>query len=297
MADYSGGHISTEEAKALIEMLDKSGLGAPETRFYPGVSYRNIAVINESALGDGKGELHCVPPHDIAGKLISANLPKGKGSEYLIELMDKSKAVLEGCDINKIKLDHAENPANMIWLWGYGKTPAMPSFQEKYGVKGAVISAVALLKGIGHALKMDVIDVPGATGYYDTNYKGKARYALDALERGCDFVLVHVEAPDEAGHNGDRVQKVIAIENFDEHVVGTILDGIKKYDDFRVLVMPDHFTPLSMKTHIADPVPFVMCGKGVMSENMDRFTEEEAKKGSYKSVKGHELLDMFIEKK
>jgi len=293
MADYSGGHVTTEEAKVLIELLNEK-LGGEHVKFYPGVSYRNIAVIDESVMG-GWGALSCIPPHDISGKPASMNLPEGKGSKFLIDLMNKSREVLAGADVNKVKLDLGENPANMIWLWGQGKTPALRNFKERFGVQGGMISAVALLKGIGQAAGMQVITVPGATGYYDTNYKGKAQYCLDALKAGCDFVLVHVEAPDEAGHNGDRVQKVLAIEHFDDYVVGTILDGLMDYPEYRVLLMPDHFTPLSLKTHISDPVPFVMSGTGITPDRMSRLTEDEARRGEHKTVNGHELLDMLIE--
>jgi 2,3-bisphosphoglycerate-independent phosphoglycerate mutase len=293
MADYSGGHITTEEAKVLIKLLNEK-LGSEQVTFYPGVSYRNIAVIDESALS-GWGALSCIPPHDITGKPASANLPEGKGSKFLVNLMNRSREILAEADVNKIKLDLGENPANMIWLWGQGKTPAFSSFQERFGASGSMISAVALLKGIGQAIGMEVITVPGATGYYDTNYKGKAQYCLDALRRGRDFVLVHVEAPDEAGHNGDRVQKVMAIEHFDDYVVGTVLDGLLDYPEYRVLVMPDHFTPLALKTHISDPVPFAMCGTGIKADRMSRLTEEEARKGKYGLVNGHEVLGMLIE--
>jgi len=208
MADYSAGHISNEEGTVLIDLLNKE-LGADSVQFYQGMNYRNIVVIDEAKLEDGSGTLHCVPPHDITGKPINANIPRGKGSEFLIGLMEKAANILGTCEINKVRIDHGENPANMIWLWGYGKTPQMVSFQERFGVRGAVISAVKLLKGIGKALKMDVIDVPGATGYYDTNYKGKAEHCLKALSEGCDYVFVHIEAPDEAGHNGDLHKKYL----------------------------------------------------------------------------------------
>ncbi|HRZ87684.1 MAG TPA: phosphoglycerate mutase, partial [bacterium] len=276
------------EAACLIEMLNRS-LGSGQIKFYPGVSYRNIMVIDEEVLG-GWSRLSCTPPHDIAGKHITPNMPSGKGSKILVDLMRRSSEILADADVNKVKVDLGENPSNMIWLWGQGKTPAIPAFQEMFGVKGGIISAVALLKGIASAAKMDIISVPGATGYYDTNYKGKAEHCIKSLEQGCDLVLVHVEAPDEAGHNGDRAQKLLAIERFDEYVVGHIYDEIKRRGDYRLMVLPDHYTPISLKTHVGDPVPFVISGAGIKADDMGRLTEAEALKGYYKTVDGHELM-------
>lgn len=198
LADYSAGHISNKEAATLIKFLDEK-LGTEFIKFYPGVSYRHLMIIK------GHPELmscKCTPPHDVTGQPVEKNLPKGEGSEILINLMRESRKLLSEHEVNHVRVDLKENPGNMIWLWGQGTAPEMPSFYDKYGVKGSVISAVDLIKGIGRIIGLDVIDVPGATGYYDTNFQGKAEYAIESLKKK-DFVFVHVEAPDEAGHNGD----------------------------------------------------------------------------------------------
>ena len=292
MEDYSAGHIKTAETDKLIEALNHE-LSEDGIKFYPGVSYRNLMVIKEDLLTDGKGELFCVPPHDISGKKIKKFLPKGKGAKKICQLMEKSVAVLNRHEINKVKIDLQENPANMIWLWGYGKKPKFDSFKEKYGVTAGIISAVDLLKGMGKCLDMKVIDVPGATGYYDTDYNAKADYAINALEE-LDFIYVHVEAPDEAGHNGDLRNKILAIERFDEKVVGKLLNWLRGQGEYRILVLPDHPTPIKLKTHTSDPVPFAICGSRITKDDIAEFTEKETARGAYGKVAGHCLLDKMI---
>ncbi|MFC1668405.1 cofactor-independent phosphoglycerate mutase [Chlamydiota bacterium] len=295
MADYSAGHISSRESKVLMEHLNFY-FANKAIRFFPGVSYRNLAVVHENVLGEDKGHLICVPPHDIIGKPISLFLPKGKGSNFLREIMQEAQSALEKHEINQIRVDLGENPGNMIWLWGGGKTPILPQFKKQYNLSGVMISAVDLLKGIGAALGLKVLQVPGATGYYDTNYIGKAEYALDALKT-FDFVFLHVEAPDEAGHNGDLQEKVKAIENFDDKVVGTILSGLKNYDHCRVLVVSDHLTPIQERTHTKDPVPFALWGSGIEADEVDTFSEIAVKNGAYKNIQGHKLMNLLIGKK
>lgn len=295
MADYSGGHISSEEGKELIKALNER-FEDREVRFISGVSYRNLMIVNQGLLDQGRGKLITIPPHDISGKQVDEYLPQGKGSKFLREIMDESFSVLNIHEINTIKVDLSENPSNMIWLWGQGSVPNLPAFEQKYKLKGAVISAVDLIKGIAHYLKMDSINVPGATGYLDTNYRGKGEYALRALEK-YDFVMVHVEAPDEAGHNGDKMSKVQAIESFDSKVVGTILEGIKKFPEYKILVMPDHYTPVSLKTHSREPVPFAMYGTNVKADRTQKFSEVGLKKGKMGTYKGHKLLKKFFETK
>lgn len=291
MQDYSAGHIKNSETVLLISALNKE-LKDMGVVFYPGVSYRNLLIIKEGLLTGGRGRLRCTPPHDITGKKIKGFLPTGKGSSFLCEIMRKSQDILTRHEINNVKLDLKENPANMIWLWGYGKKPALPFFKEKFGVTSGMISAVGLLKGIGKCIGMEIIDVPGATGYYDTDYRAKARYAIDTLDR-LDLVFVHVEAPDEAGHNGDLRNKVLAIENFDEKVVGPILRYLKEKGDYRILVMPDHATPLTLRTHTKDAVPFSICGTGITSDGTNSFSENSAKGGSYGVVKGEKLMELL----
>lgn len=292
MVDYSGGHISSEEGKILIALLNErlSGRGV---RFYPGVSYRNLMLLPEELL-EGEGPLRCVPPHDITGKPIEPHLPTGRGSRLLREIMQVSQMILSQHQVNRVKIDLGENPANMVWLWGGGKKPVIAPFKTTRGVEGAVVSAVDLVKGMGRMLGLQVIKVRGATGYYDTDYSAKARAALEALGR-VDFVLVHVEAADEAGHNGDRSEKVRAIENFDAKVVGPIVEALRTNGPFRIMVLPDHATPLSIRTHVADPVPFCIYGDGITPDAMQSFTEKAASKGSLTIEEGWRLMDHFIQ--
>lgn len=293
MADYSGGHISSEEAAVLIGLL-AGKFRDRGVRFIPGVSYRNLMIVNEEALKGGHGEPHCVPPHDITGAPIQPNLPRGKGGRLLKEMMQASLHILSDHPINRVKLDLGENPANMIWLWGGGKKPAVESFKSVHHLTGAVISAVDLIKGIGRSLGLEVVEVPGATGYYDTNYEGKAGAALEALERH-DLVLVHVEAADEAGHNGDRSEKVRAIENFDGKIVGPLIEGLTGSVPFRALILPDHATPLATKTHAPDPVPFCIYGSGIEPDGMEAFNERASLKGSLNISDGWRLIEHLLE--
>jgi len=289
MADFTAGHISNGEAEELIKFIDKE-LGSKEVRFYPGVSYRHLTVIE-----NGPADAECTPPHDITDKKIDQYLPKGKNSEILNKLMSESVPLLADHEVNKKRISSGKNPANMIWLWGQGRVPQMPSFKQKYGLTGSVITAVNLLKGIGVCIGLDVINVPGATGYFDTNYKGKAEYALDSLKNH-DVVFVHLESPDEAGHMGDIKAKVKAIEDFDNLVVGTVLKGIKKFGDYRVIVLPDHPTPISIKTHSADPVPFAMCGGGVKQDSVSHYNEKEVSRSKLSIDSGHELLGFLFKR-
>jgi len=296
MADYSAGHITNKEAEVIIKFIDKK-LGSDAIKFYPGISYRHLAVIDSAKIGLKKEDLlsaACTPPHDILGKPIARYLPHGAASGYLTDLMLKSKDSLSRHDVNRVRVDLGENPANMIWLWGQGVKPDMPSFKEKFNVTGSIISAVDLIKGLGKIIGLEPIDVPGATGYYDTDYLAKAKYALESLKNK-DFVFVHVEAPDEAGHNGDLREKIAAIENFDKLVVGTVLNAFKdKSEDFRILVVPDHATPLSVRTHTRDPIPFAMYGKGISKDDIDSYNEVAAKKSSLFIEDGFKILEMFF---
>lgn len=252
MEDYSAGHIETAEARQLITALNEK-LGSEKVQFYPGISYRHLVVVK-----DGTAKILTTPPHDISGRKIDAYLPKGEDEALILELMAASKAVLADHSVNRARRAKGKRLASQIWLWGQGSKPALPTYREHFGLRGAVITAVDLIKGIGTILGLEVINVPGATGYLDTNYKGKAEYALDSLKNN-DFVLVHVEAPDEAGHNGDIKGKIQAIEDFDRLVVGTVFEGVEKGNmAARILVTPDHATPIGIKTHARDPVPFVI---------------------------------------
>ncbi len=285
LADYSSGHISTEEARLLIKSVDME-LGNL-CRFHPGVSYRHLLVSK-------KGEkAQCTPPHDVVGQSIEEVLPRGDDAEYLISLISASKNILESHDVNKKRKKDGKNMANLIWPWGQGKTPDMPHFSDMFGVSGSIISAVDLLKGIGIYAGLEVIEVPGATGYLDTNFSGKARYALSSLEK-LDFVLVHVEAPDEAGHMGNIEAKIKAISDFDEKVVGGLLDELGGFGDFRIMVLPDHPTPISIRTHTREPVPFAIYSTVESADYVDRFDEFAAKEGVFGLVEGHRLMNLLI---
>ncbi len=291
LTDYSAGHISSREAAMLIKSIDQQ-LGTERFKFYAGVSYRHLLLVKQG-MKEHLEKLACKPPHDIMGQLLSRNLPKGEGADILIKLMEDSRKVLERHEINLVRIDLKENPANMIWLWGQGRKPAMPKFADKYGLKGSVISAVDLINGLVNIFGLAVFPVKGATGYYDTDYEGKAKAAVKSLEKN-DFVFVHVEAPDEAGHNGDLREKVTAIERFDQLVVGTVLEALRDKKDFRILVMPDHATPIAVKTHTSDDVPFGMYGKGIEAKGFQGYSEKEAQKSDLYFDKGHELMDYFI---
>ncbi len=283
IADYSAGHISSEEARSLIEAVDRE-LGNA-CKFHAGVSYRHLLVMK-------KGEkAECTPPHDVVGQSVDDVLPRGEDSDILIALIKASKPILEKHVVNMNRRKDGKNTANLIWPWGQGKAPDMPRFVKLFGVSGSIISAVDLLKGIGKYAGLDVINVPGATGYLDTNFSGKAAYALKSLE-GHDFVLVHVEAPDEAGHMGNIEAKIKAIEDFDEKVVGGMLNELA--GDYRIMVLPDHFTPISVRTHTKEPVPFAIYSSTESADYVDRFDEFAAKEGVFGLVEGHRLMNLLI---
>lgn len=291
--DYSAGHISSEEAEILIETLDTE-LGNEELRFYPGISYRHLLVARNN-LGV---ETECTPPHDITEKKIEEYLPGGKDGDFFSDMIKKSMIILELHPVNLKRIEEGKNPANSIWVWGQGYAPKFTPFQELYGKAGAVISAVDLLKGIGIYAGLDVIEVPGATGYLDTNYEGKANAAIEAL-KARDLVFVHVEAPDEAGHEGSIDKKLRAVEDFDSRIVAPILKHAKASDEpFTILVLPDHPTPISLKTHVPDPIPFAIYRTDKTdSDGAETFDEESVKKGSFGLVKASDLVGILVKAK
>jgi 2,3-bisphosphoglycerate-independent phosphoglycerate mutase len=291
MVDYSAGHISTKESSVLLKYLDKN-LGTETISFYPGISYRNLMVYRNGAQF-GLQNLKFRAPHDILGQNLQKNLPRGKNAQMVIELMQNSKVFLETHEINSVRLDLKENPANMIWLWGQGKKPSLPLFKDKFGLTGSVISAVDLIKGMGRIMGLKVINVPGATGYYDTDYEGKARAAIKSLETS-DFVFLHVEAADEAGHNGDLREKITAIERFDHYIVGNILKEFKRKKNFRILVLPDHPTPVALRTHVSDPVLFGIFGKDITGRGFLKFSEKEAEKSDLYFSNGSKIMEYLI---
>ena len=292
MEDYSSGHISTEEAKKLIHDINKE-LGTEQISFYPGVSYRHLMVWSGGSL-----DIECIPPHDIIGKEIADYLPIGNREDVLRNLMLGSAGILKNHPVNKERLKIGNKPANCIWLWGQGKKPNIPTFKKKYSIDGALVSAVDLARGIGLYAGFKILKVPDITGYLDTNYLGKAEASLKALKK-VDFVYIHVEAPDEAGHSGNYKDKIRAIEDFDALVVGTVLKGIKSFKKYRILLMPDHATPIEVRTHTDDPVPFVIFDSSLKIKNKDASYDETLlqRKDIMKFEEGYKLMDYFIKGK
>jgi 2,3-bisphosphoglycerate-independent phosphoglycerate mutase len=289
MADYSGGHINTEDGRELIKMLDRR-LGGPKLRFVGGTQYRHIAIFKGSGFEGAK----CTPPHDITGKPVEEFLPKGSGGKELRQIMEDSQLLLEGHEINRERRRDGKKTANRVWFWGQGKSVAMPSFKERYGKTGAVISAVDLIKGLGRTIGLDVIEVPGATGWIDSNFSGKAEAAIKALKKK-DFVFVHLEATDEAGHKGEPESKVKAIELIDEKVVGPIVAALEG-QDFSLLACPDHATPLELKTHTFEPVPWFIYDSRAPKAGGLAYTEADAKAAGRFLEKGWELMPAFLGK-
>lgn len=296
MEDFAAGHISDGEASQMIVDLDQR-IGMEKNRFYPGVSYRHLMVMKNGAAGFSDMEkLKLTPPHDIIGREIRPFLPgMGSAGKPILSLMAESQRLLKEHPVNVARENKGLRPANSIWLWGQGRSPRMVTLRERFGINGYVISAVHLIKGIGLLAGLEVMEVPGITGYFDTNYAGKGESALRALEKG-DFIYVHVEAPDEAGHMGDLRLKVEAIEAFDEKVVGTILKGIKHFEKVKVMVLPDHPTPLAIRTHTADPVPFVIYSSDGGKEAFRAGTFDEASAGQTGLMieRGFELIERFF---
>jgi 2,3-bisphosphoglycerate-independent phosphoglycerate mutase len=289
MIDYSSDEISTAEATELIKSVNEN-LDFQQLKYFPGISYRHCMVWDNGPVG-----LNLTPPHDILERKISEYLPKGDHGKLLLDMMVKSSGYLKDHPVNKARIARGLRPANSIWLWGEGKRPAIPSFFDKYKLKGSVISAVDLIKGIGICAGMNSVDVEGTTGNIHTNFKGKALAALKELEAGQDFVYVHVEAPDECGHRYEIENKVKSIEFIDEQVVGTILKGLEKYDDYKVIVLPDHPTPLSLRTHTSDPVPYVLYQKSKeRPSGVQGYDEFQGKETGNYIAEGYTLMDYFI---
>ena len=287
MVDHSAGHVSTKEGAKIVEDLNNV-LGSSNIKFYPGVSYRHLCVIKGIDF-----DVYTEPPHDIIGQQIVKNLPRGKNAEILLDLMARSKQLLAEHEINKVRRDLSENPVSSIWLWGQGKKAMMESFQNRFGLKGAAITAVDLVRGLAKLIGFDLIKVQGATGFVDTNYKGKAQAAIEALDK-YDIVLVHIEGPDEAGHAGNAELKKKAVEQIDKYIVGPVYQALQMHDNWRILVMPDHPTPVNTQAHSGQPVPFAMAGNGINSVVKLPFSEANAAKTGLKIDKGCELMEYFI---
>jgi 2,3-bisphosphoglycerate-independent phosphoglycerate mutase len=294
IADYSAGHITTEEAARLIAAMQKAYNKPGELEFYPGLDYRHFLILRDFNCSE---EIKCTPPHDATGVAVSEVLPKAKVAEaekqakLLRDLIIGSRSILSTHPVNVAREKSGKNPGNLIWLWGGGKKPSMPTLKEKFGIKGAVISAVDLVKGLGSYAGMQVINVPGATGLANTNYEGKADAALKALENK-DLVVVHVEAPDEAGHVRDVKLKVKTIEDLDRRLIGRILSGLK--EPYSIAILPDHPTPISIGTHTRDPVPFTIASPKIKPDGVQNFDEYSAKEGGFGLVDNDYLIALLL---
>lgn len=287
MADHSAGHISTKEAASLIEELDIA-LSEMPVKFHAGVSYRHLCVISGKEF-----KVKTQPPHDHLGEKVSKILPRGKGADLLNEMIARSQQLFENHEICRIRRDLGENPVSSIWLWGQGQKARLENFKKRFGVKGAAITAVDLVRGIAKLIGFDLIEVEGATGFVDTNYNGKAAAAIEAL-KDHDIVFVHVEGPDEAGHSGEAQTKKIAIERIDKHIIGPIHEHLKTFDNYRILVMPDHATPVATRAHSAEPVPYAMAGTGIKGILNKPFSEQNAAESGFRIEQGHELMEYFL---
>jgi len=287
MADHSAGHISTEEAGNLIKELQRH-ISDERVSLYAGVSYRHLLVFQGVDF-----DVRTYPPHDHIGKPVEKILPRGKGADLLIQLMNQSQQLFAGHEINKVRQDLGENQVSSIWLWGQGKQACLENFRKRFGLRGAVITAVDLVRGLAKLVGFDLIDVPGATGFVDTNYEGKGLAAIKALDK-YDLVFVHVEAPDEAAHEGNAQMKKTAIEQVDRYVVGPVLQALERYESWRILVLPDHPTPVGSRAHSGAPVPFAMAGTGVAGVLHLGFGETNAAKSGLRIEKGHELMEYFL---
>lgn len=288
--DYCADDISTEEAEILIKYIDEK-LGTDEFKFYPGVSYRHCLIWDKGTTDLGK----MTPPHDITGKVITEYLSQSENAKPLIDMMKKSYDLLKDHPVNIKRKAEGKRPANSIWMWGEGTRPAFDSFENIYGIKGGVVSAVDLIKGLGGCAKMDVAEVEGATGYIDTNFEGKARAALELLKKD-DLVYIHFEAPDECGHRNEPENKVKSIEIIDREVLPLLLEGLKEYDDYKIMILPDHPTPIVTRTHAGDPVPYLIYHKNAeKNSGVDTINEETAKAtGNYIDF-GPGIMAHFLE--
>ena len=289
MLDYSGGDISTGEAVELMKTVQER-FGNGEYSFYPGVQYRHCLLWKNGTTSLGE----MTPPHDISGKRIGEYLSDSENAKELIGMMKESYELLKNHPVNIEREKQGKLPANSIWLWGEGTKPELESFYEKFGKKASVISAVDLLKGIGIATGMSVPEVEGATGYIDTNFEGKAKAALQELEKGRDLVYIHFEAPDECGHRREVQNKIRAIELIDERVLPVLLEGLEKYDDYKIMVLPDHPTPIKTATHERDPVPYMIYHKSEEKAGKINFNEETAKASGNFVDPGYELMKKFL---
>lgn len=291
MLDYSAGEITTEEANELISFL-KEKFDNDELTLYPGMQYRHCLVLKNGATG-----AKLTPPHDISDKCVKGNLPRGVNAETYLNMMKESYELLKDHPVNVKRIKEGKKPANSIWLWGEGTKPALEDFEKLRGLKGGVISAVDLVKGIGILAGLKLIDVEGITGNFDTNFEGKANAAADELINGLDFVYIHMEAPDECGHHGDYKNKIRSIELIDKIVIGTLIKRFKEAgQDFAMLICPDHPTPCALKTHTSNPIPYLLYSSlKNMGNGAERYTEDQATKTGVYISEGYKLIEKLLE--
>lgn len=289
--DYCADDISTAEAREIVKTLAEH-FNNDEFQLYSGVSYRHCLIWNNGTTDVGT----LTPPHDITGKPIKDYIPSHPNAKKLYDMMVESYDVLKDHPVNKAREAKGLRPANSMWLWGEGTRKALMPFEEKYGLKGSIISAVDLLKGIGKFSGMNVVNVEGATGYIDTNFEGKASAAIQEFKNGQDFVYIHIEAPDECGHRHEIENKKRSLELIDEKILGPVLNALEEYDDYKVLIMPDHATPLELRTHTNDPIPFLMYHKKGEVKGKDEFTEQTCKETGVYIEDGHNILSIFLER-
>ncbi len=295
LKDFSADHISLPEAKTLIQALDRvvRKMMKGKVRFYAGkgTGYRHLMIVKNAAKALDK--VRCTPPHDIMGREYQKYLPSKKTGKLLNQLMDISRDVFKDHPVNRRRRKKAKGQASQIWLWGQGFSPKFSTYYERFGFRGGVITAVDLLKGIAMHAGLAVIRVPGATGYFDTNYVGKAEYAVNSLRKN-DFVAIHIESTDEAGHMGDAKLKIKAIEDVDRLVLGTLRKALKKFGAYKILLLPDHYTCVETRTHSSDPVPFFIYSSEEKKEGPKKFCEKSAKLSGFVMKKGHRLMNFFV---
>ena len=288
--DHSSGDIPTKDADELIKAVNAE-FENEKIRFHTGVSYRHCLIVK-----NGSVEYDLTPPHDVLGKRAGDNLPRGEGSGFITDMMKRSYDILKNHPVNEARIKNGLNPGNSLWIWGQGKKPALSSFYEKYKITGSTISAVDLIKGIGICAGLSSVDVPGATGTIDTNYEGKASAAIGEFKAGKDFVFIHVEAPDECSHQGDLDGKIESLRRIDKRIIKPVVEYLKSAgEDFKALIIPDHMTPLEIRTHSSEPVPFVIYDSAKKTEydKSKRFTEESGEKGKF-FESGVALADYFF---
>ncbi len=292
MVDYSAGEITTDEARELMKAINDE-LHTDRYTFYAGVSYRHLLVWDK-----GSTNVKLTPPHDISDKKITDHLPEGDGAAELLEMMKKSVKILAEHPVNKKRIEQGKRPATSIWPWGEGTKPALENFEKKYGMKGSVISAVDLIKGIAILAGMDSIDVEGANGNHDTNYEGKAEAAFKALTQdGSDFVYIHLEGPDECGHRGEAENKKYAVEMIDKKIIGYLRNKLDEEGiEYKMMILPDHPTPISLKTHVSDPIPYIIYDPAKEENTGKTYNEKNAEHTGNYIEQGYKLMAHFLDK-